>query len=103
MPGTGGDDVPVGRSPSGENAIFVRIKLLHTAVWLFFAVCIVAIPIAGAGAHYRWSAALIGLVLVECLPGQRCLGSICELLNKPLMAPSTWLIRRILSDQCKQR
>lgn len=44
----------------------VRIKLLHTAVWLFFAACIVAIPIAGVWRHYRWAATLIGLVLVEC-------------------------------------
>ena len=30
----------------------VQIKLLHTAVWLFFAGCIVAIPVAGAWRHY---------------------------------------------------
>jgi hypothetical protein len=44
----------------------VQIKLLHTAVWLFFAVCIVAIPVAGARRHYLWAVTLIGLVLVEC-------------------------------------
>jgi len=44
----------------------VQIKLLHTAVWLFFAACIVAIPIAGARRQYLWAAILIGLVLVEC-------------------------------------
>ena len=44
----------------------VQIKLLHTAVWFFFASCIVAIPVMGARRHYLWAAALIGLVLVEC-------------------------------------
>ena len=44
----------------------VQIKLLHTAIWWFFAVCIVAIPIVGMRGHYAWAAVLIGLVLVEC-------------------------------------
>jgi hypothetical protein len=44
----------------------VQIKLLHTAVWFFFAACIVAIPIVGARRHYMWAAVLVGLVLVEC-------------------------------------
>ena len=44
----------------------VAIKLLHTAVWLFFAGCIVAIPIAGALRQFRWAAILSGVVLVEC-------------------------------------
>jgi hypothetical protein len=44
----------------------VQIKLLHTAVWFFFAGCIVAIPIVGARDHYKWAAILIGSVLLEC-------------------------------------
>ena len=44
----------------------VRIKLLHTAVWLFFVGCIVAIPVAGARGRFLWAAGLSGLVLVEC-------------------------------------
>lgn len=44
----------------------VCIKLLHTVVWLFFVVCIVAIPLAGAMHELRWAAILTGLVLVEC-------------------------------------
>jgi hypothetical protein len=43
-----------------------RIKLLHTAVWFFFAGCIVAIPIAGVCGRFRWAAALSGIVAVEC-------------------------------------
>lgn len=51
----------------------VGIKLLHTAVWLFFAGCIVAIPVTGARGHYLWSVSLTGIVLVECaiLAGNR--------------------------------
>lgn len=43
-----------------------QIKLLHTAVWFFFASCIVAIPVLGAWRNYSWAAVLIGLVLLEC-------------------------------------
>jgi hypothetical protein len=46
--------------------ILVGIKLLHTAVWLFFAGCIMAIPLAGVRHQFRWAAVLTGLVLVEC-------------------------------------
>ncbi len=46
--------------------VLVVIKLLHTAVWLFFAGCIVAIPFAGARREFRSVAVLTGLVLVEC-------------------------------------
>ncbi len=42
------------------------IKLLHTAVWLFFVACIVALPIAGFRRQFQWAAILTGLVLVEC-------------------------------------
>src|SRR3954447_12196032 len=44
----------------------VQIKLLHTAVWLLLAGCIVAIPVMGARRQYLWAAVLIGVVLVEC-------------------------------------
>jgi hypothetical protein len=43
------------------------IKLLHTAVWLFFVGCIVAIPFAGVRRQFLCAAALSGLVLVECV------------------------------------
>ena len=44
----------------------IAIKLLHTAVWLLFAGCIVAIPFAGLWHHFRFAAVLIGLVVLEC-------------------------------------
>ena len=44
----------------------VGIKLLHSAVWLFFVACILGIPVAAAIDRFRWAAILSGLVLVEC-------------------------------------
>ncbi len=48
-------------------AALIRIKLLHTAVWIFFVGCIVAIPIVGAMGQFRVAAALTGFVLLECV------------------------------------
>jgi hypothetical protein len=45
----------------------VAIKVLHTAIWLFFVGCIAAIPVAGAQGQFGWAAILTGVVLVECL------------------------------------
>lgn len=47
-------------------SVLIAIKLLHTAVWLVFAGCIVAIPFAGARRQFPCAAMLTGLVLVEC-------------------------------------
>jgi hypothetical protein len=53
--------------PQSERIpVLIGIKLLHTAVWLFFAGCIVAIPFVGARRQFRWAAILTVLVLVEC-------------------------------------
>lgn len=42
------------------------IKLLHTAVWLFFASCILALPIAAKQRRFGWALVLSLLVLAEC-------------------------------------
>jgi hypothetical protein len=57
-----------------ERLTLQGIKLLHTVAWLFFAGCIVGIPIAGARRQFHWAAVLTGLVLVECavLAVNRC-------------------------------
>ena len=44
-----------------------RIKLLHTAVWAFFALCIVAIPVLTALANYEAALFLCGVVAIEVL------------------------------------
>lgn len=54
--------------PESKSAlIVVAIKLLHTAVWLFFVACIVAVPVAAGLRRFQLTAALAGLVLLECL------------------------------------
>ncbi len=52
--------------PTERFPLLVGIKLLHTAIWLFFVGCIVAIPLAGVRRQFLWAAGLTGLVLVEC-------------------------------------
>jgi hypothetical protein len=54
------------KTHSERSSILIGIKLLHTAVWLVFAGCIVAIPFAGVWRQFRLAAVLTGLVLVEC-------------------------------------
>jgi hypothetical protein len=46
--------------------VLVEIKILHTAAWVFFAGCILAIPFAGALRYFRGAAILSGVVLFEC-------------------------------------
>jgi polyferredoxin len=43
------------------------IKLIHTAVWAFFAACVFAIPVFACRANYRYAAAFIGVVFIEVL------------------------------------
>ena len=44
----------------------VTIKLLRTAVWVFFVGCILAIPAAGAKGELRRAATFSAAVLIEC-------------------------------------
>lgn len=50
----------------GARAALTLIKLLHTAVWAFFAGCIVALPVAGWLRRFDWAVALTVLILLEC-------------------------------------
>lgn len=52
---------------SKRALILTGIKLLHTLVWLFFVVCIVAIPVAAALHRFPLAGLLASLVLIECL------------------------------------
>jgi hypothetical protein len=51
---------------SDRTPVLIGIKLLHTAIGLFFAGCIVAIPLAGARRQFRWAGLLTALALIEC-------------------------------------
>jgi len=42
------------------------IKLLHTAIWAFFAGCILALPVAGLMHRFDWAVILTTLIVVEC-------------------------------------
>ena len=52
------------KTQSERIPVLAGIKLFHTAIWLFFAGCIVAIPFAGARRQFRIAAVLTELVLV---------------------------------------
>jgi len=41
----------------------VCIKLSHTVVWLFFASCILALPVTALRRRFDWAAGLSALVL----------------------------------------
>jgi hypothetical protein len=45
----------------------VVIKTLHTLIWVFFAGCIIAIPVAAWNSRYIYAVTLIAIVLVEVL------------------------------------
>ncbi len=53
---------PLQQHPSA----LTRIKILHTAIWIFFVGCIVTIPIVGAIGQFRVAAVLTVLILMEC-------------------------------------
>ena len=51
----------------GPRAALARIKLLHTAVWAFFAGCILALPVASWQGRHRLAAGLAAVVAMEVL------------------------------------
>lgn len=57
------------------RSLFV-IKLIHTAVWAFFAISIVAAPVLAWSDHLGWASVLILVVAVEvavlAANGMRC-------------------------------
>lgn len=56
---------PVGPRSKASPAL-VGIRIAHTAVWLFFAACSAAIPVAAARGAFFAGAVLSGVVLIEC-------------------------------------
>ncbi|GMU68238.1 MAG: hypothetical protein AMXMBFR37_05710 [Steroidobacteraceae bacterium] len=49
------------------RSVLRRIKLLHTAIWAFFAACVLAIPVAVASARFGVALGLIAVVALEVL------------------------------------
>ncbi len=52
-------------NPERSRAL-AAVKLAHTAIWAFFVVCILALPVAAVFRRFDWDAALTVLVLIEC-------------------------------------
>ena len=50
-----------------SNNRLVAIKTLHTAVWAFFVVSIVAVPVTACTRRFNLSLAFAGIVLMEVL------------------------------------
>ncbi len=65
------------------------IKLLHTAVWLMFVLCIAAIPVFGYLGFFEVAAWLVGIVLVEVL----------VLLSNRMRCPLTGVAARYTRDR----
>jgi hypothetical protein len=42
------------------------VKLLHTAIWAFFAACVLALPAFGWARRFDWALAATVLILGEC-------------------------------------
>lgn len=52
---------------SDSRLALVTVKLVHTAVWVFFVACILAVPITAAVHMFRLTIVSAALVLVECV------------------------------------
>jgi hypothetical protein len=56
--------------------VLTAIKLLHTAIWVLLAGCILALPITGLKRRFDWAAILTVIIVVECgvlaFNGGRC-------------------------------
>lgn len=76
MTGTrSGGEMPEDARRSAAGALRF-VKLAHTAIWAFFAACILAIPVASSLGHFRaaaWLAAIVcGEVVVLLLNSWSC-------------------------------
>lgn len=49
-----------------SGAALRAVKLLHTAIWAFFAACVMALPVFGWARQFDWALAATVLVLGEC-------------------------------------
>jgi hypothetical protein len=54
------------RTKLQQKTALVAIKLVHTAIWAFFAACILALPFTAWLRRFDWAILLTVLVLFEC-------------------------------------
>lgn len=50
-----------------QGAALTAVKVVHTLVWVFFVMCILAVPVTAGMHRFKRSAVFAGLVLAECL------------------------------------
>lgn len=53
------------KEPSHQARTLVAIKVVHTAIWGFFVVCILALLVAGLLRRFDWALILTVLILIE--------------------------------------
>lgn len=72
----GGDGVLQSAYAIQQSRTLIVVRLVHTLVWSFFFVCILALPIVGLLRRFDWAAILTAPVLLEiaalALNGWRC-------------------------------
>lgn len=49
------------------SAAIMAVKLAHTAIWAFFAICIILLPVSAYYGHFKFACILISFVLIEIL------------------------------------
>ncbi|MCA9574246.1 MAG: hypothetical protein H6726_02855 [Sandaracinaceae bacterium] len=52
---------------ASDARALLRVKVLHTAIWVVLAGAIVALPVVALVGLYTWGFAIVGLVLLETL------------------------------------
>jgi hypothetical protein len=67
LAGTAKELEPRNRPTLNADARLVAVKALHTAIWVFLAVCALAIPVAAWLEEFALSLALIAIVGAETL------------------------------------
>ena len=77
------------KGAAGQRRTLVAIKILHTAIWAFFAGCIVALPAAAWLGRFRMVVVLTALILMEC----------CVLAVNRWRCPLTDLAERYTEDR----
>ena len=56
----------VGNHSGQDGRKLTMIKLLHSAVWLFMATCILMIPLTAFQNHFQLTAMLTAVIVIEC-------------------------------------
>ncbi len=53
-------------TPRSDERALMAVKLLHTAIWAFFAACVLALPVLGWVRRFDAALAVTVLILGEC-------------------------------------